>query len=68
MLCALACLTGLESPGAQYYQVGQIVTNFTVYTRLLWTSPSGQVFNPGSPMCLSDFAGHVVFIEFFDPT
>lgn len=65
----LLALVGGELPSfAAYYQPGQVVTNFTVYTRRSWTDSSGKTFAPGSPMRLSDFAGKVIFVEFFDPT
>jgi len=51
-----------------YYRPGDVLTNFTLYARLPWTNVSGQVFPSNSPIRLSDFAGHVVFFEFFDPT
>jgi hypothetical protein len=67
--CALLSLTaGLLSSSARPYEVGDIVTNFTVYTRVKWTSPAGKIFMAGSPIRLSDFAGQIVFFEFFDPT
>lgn len=48
---------------AAYYQVGQIVTNFVVYAR-----GNSGVFAENAPMRLEDFAGKIVFVEFFDPT
>jgi hypothetical protein len=57
-----------QSAYAQYYRVGQIVTNFTVHSRRAWTNSVGKAFVPGSPVRLEDFAGKVVFAEFFDPT
>ena len=69
LLLALAFVTALESVCAQTnYQVGQTVTNFSLYTRRQWTNEAGRVFSPGTPMRLSDFAGQIVFFEFFDPT
>ena len=69
-LCVLllSLTAGLLSSSALPYQVGDIVTNFTVYTRVKWTSPAGKIFMAGSPIRLSDFAGQIVFFEFFDPT
>ena len=65
----LLALVGGELPSfAAYYQPGQAVTNFTVYTRRSWTDSTGKAFAPGSPIRLSDFAGKVIFVEFFDPT
>jgi len=51
---------------AAYYQVGQIVTNFTLYARPSWTNSAG--FPPDAPMRLRDFAGKIIFVDFFDPT
>jgi hypothetical protein len=60
---------GLDAVQAQpYYKVGDTVTNFTLYTRRQWTNQTGRVFVPGTPLQLSDFAGSIVFLEFFDPT
>lgn len=64
----LSFTAGLFPCGARTYEVGDIVTNFTIYTRTKWTSPAGKIFTPGSPIRLSDFAGQIVFLEFFDPT
>ena len=41
-----------------YYQPGQVVTNFVLYAR------SDQ----GESLRLKDFAGKIIFVEFFDPT
>jgi hypothetical protein len=51
---------------AAFYQPGQVVTNFTLYARPNWTNSAG--FAAYAPMRLSDFAGKVIFVEFFDPT
>ncbi len=69
LLLGLAFGADLEPAQAQpYYKLGQIVTNFTLYTRRAWTNDAGREFAPGTPLRLSDFAGHIVFFEFFDPT
>ena len=68
-VCALLlCLTATEVSQAQRYQVGQVVTNFTVHSRRGWTNSAGTVFGKGTPMRLRDFSGKVLFVEFFDPT
>jgi len=67
-LAVLGLLANLEVAHAQYYQAGQIVTNFTLYARRSFTNLTGRVFLPGSAVRLSDFVGYVVFAEFFDPT
>ena len=66
-LCLLGLLLNADVQ-AQIYRPGSIVTNFTVYARRAWVTPAGRLVNPGFPITLSDFAGHVVFFEFFDPT
>ena len=50
---------------AAYYQVGQVVTNFVVYARPNWTNSAG--FADNAQMRLRDFAGKIIFVEFFDP-
>jgi hypothetical protein len=69
-LCLTMFALGASNAFAgQLYQAGQIVTNdFTLYARLPLTNLAGRVFSPGSPVHLTDFAGYVVFCEFFDPT
>ena len=60
---------GVEPAQAQiYFNPGQVVTNFTLYTRNQWTNDAGRIFPEDTPLQLSDFAGNVVFFEFFDPT
>jgi hypothetical protein len=51
---------------AAYYQAGDVITNFTLYARPAWTNAAG--FAGNAPMRLSDFAGKIIFVEFFDPT
>ena len=70
LLSILALLSNVDLAQAQYYRVGQIVnpTNFTLYTRRPWTNLTGRGFSQGAPVRLTDFAGYVVFFEFFDPT
>ena len=62
----LAFVSGICPTQAAYYQPGQVVTNFTLYTRPSWTNSAG--FPDDAPMRLSDFAGKIIFVEFFDPT
>ena len=62
----LAMLRLPISVQAAYYQPGDVVTNFVVYARAAWTNSAG--FAPNAPMRLSDFAGKIIFVEFFDPT
>src|SRR2546421_955608 len=58
---------GLEPVEAQL-KVGQTVPNFTLQTRRTWTNYAGRVFYCETPLRLSDFAGSIVFFDFFDPT
>ena len=65
----LILLGGVLPSQAAFYQPGQSVTNFSVYTRRAWTdSTTGKNFAPGATIRLSDFLGKVLFVEFFDPT
>lgn len=57
---------GLYPVEGAYYQVGQVVTNFTLYARQSWTNSLG--FGEDAPMRLSDFSGKIIFVDFFDPT
>jgi hypothetical protein len=69
ILFALLFGPAMESARAQgTYQVGTVVTNFTIYLRRTWTNEAGRIFAAGTPMRLSDFSGSVLFVEFFDPT
>jgi len=65
-LTLLSMLVISNSTRAAYYQAGDVITNFTLYARPAWTNSGG--FAPNAPMQLSDFAGKIVFVEFFDPT
>jgi hypothetical protein len=49
------------------YHIGDIVTNFTLPNRYLWTNDhSGQIFTPGNTSWqLRDFSGKIVFFEVF---
>jgi|GEM_PF-5285036 hypothetical protein len=68
-LLLFGCVALLASPArAQIgvYRIGDIVTNnFVMQNRYQWTNDNGQVFTPGSNFRLSDFAGKIVFLEFF---
>lgn len=50
------------------YSVGNVVSNFTLSVRRPWTNLNGQYFPPGSRVNLTDLAGRVLFLEFFDAT
>jgi hypothetical protein len=68
LLAILGLLAGITDARAELYRTGQIVNNFTLYARRPFTNLFGRAFFPGSPVRLSDLAGYVAFIEFFDPT
>jgi len=66
ILSALLLLAG--SAGAQIgtNRIGDIVTNnFTLKNRYLWTNDNGQIFTSTNTWRMSDFAGKIVFFEFF---
>lgn len=67
-MCAL--LLGLavadnEIASAATYQVGDVVTNFTFIARRQFTRPDGTLVPIGAQVHIKDFAGRVVFIEWF---
>ena len=68
LTCLLAVASGIVPASAALYQPGDIVTNFTLINRLPWTTVSGQYFDHGMALRLSDLGGSVVFMEFFDAT
>ena len=67
VLVAMLFAGQLPSTAAQY-TVGDVVSNFALYTRRPWTNSAGKAFAPGSQIRLTDFAGKIIFLEFFDPT
>jgi len=69
LFLGLVCSACVESVRAQpIYQVGQVVSNFTLMTRRPWTNDAGRAFMVGTPLRLSDFSDNVVLFEFFDAT
>jgi hypothetical protein len=63
--CAML-LAGNASAQLGAYRIGDVVTNFTLPNRYLWTNDNGQIFTPGNTSWrLSDFAGKIVFFEVF---
>jgi|GEM_PF-3853562 len=68
LTCLLILVGGVVPASAALYTPGDIVTNFTLINRLPWTTVSGQYFDNGMPLRLSDLGGSVVFMEFFDAT
>jgi thiol-disulfide isomerase/thioredoxin len=64
-LLALALAQAGERANAATYRVGDTVTNFTFVARQSFTRPDGAVVPAGSSVHLSDFAGRIVFLEWF---
>lgn len=54
-----------EIASAATYQVGDVVTNFTFIARRQFTRHDGTVVPIGGQVHIKDFAGRVVFIEWF---
>lgn len=65
LLLALALSQAVGSAQAGTYQVGDIVTNFTLVARRPFTRSDGTPVPAGATVHLSDFAGRVVFLEWF---
>jgi len=65
LLLALACALGSETTNAALYQVGNTVTNLTFIARREFTRPDGVIVPAGAQAKVQDFAGHIVFIEWF---
>jgi hypothetical protein len=59
-------LSALTNPAATYIP-GDVVEDFSFVTRRDWVTDLGQLVPAGAPLRLSDFAGKIVFIQFFDP-
>ena len=62
---ALALITFTDLAPAATYQVGNIVTNFTMSARRAFTRPDGTTVPIGGAVNLRDFAGRIVFLEWF---
>jgi len=65
LLLALALTQGGESARAATYRTNDVVTNFTFLARKQFTRPDGAVVPAGSRVNLTDFAGRIVFLEWF---
>jgi thiol-disulfide isomerase/thioredoxin len=65
LLLALAITLGSETADAALYQVGDTVTNLTFTARRQFTRPDGVIVPAGAQAKIQDFAGHIVFIEWF---
>ncbi len=64
-LLVLAIALGCATAPAALYQVGDPVTNLTFIARQSFTRPDGVVVPAGSPARIQDFAGRIVFLEWF---
>lgn len=65
LFLALALATFTQPASAAIYQVGNIVTNFTLVARRPFTRPDGTAVPAGATVNLRDFAGRIVFLEWF---
>ena len=65
LLVTLALTQHPEFAQAATYRVGDVVTNFTFVARREFTRPDGTIAPVGSTVRLSDFAGRIVFLEWF---
>ena len=54
-----------DTASAALYAPGDIVTNLTFYARRSFTRPDGTFVSAGSQVKIKDFAGRVVFLEWF---
>lgn len=64
-LIALALMLVVDSASAATYRVGDTVTNFTFVARKPFARPDGTVVPAGGQVKLTDFAGRIVFLEWF---
>ena len=65
LLLALALTLATDFAAAATYQVGNSVTNFTLVARRAFTRPDGTTVPVGAAVNLRDFAGRIVFLEWF---
>lgn len=65
LLLALVLADFTEAASAATYQVGNLVTNFTLVARRPFTRPDGTAVPAGALVNLSDFVGRIVFLEWF---
>ena len=63
-LLALVIFSGAQNAAATY-QAGNVVTNFSFIARQSFTRPDGTVVAAGARTYIRDFAGRVVFLEWF---
>jgi len=64
-IVVVGLFASLANLSAATYQVGDIVTNFTLIARHAFTNDAGRVFHANAPVQLRDFEGRIVFFEFF---
>ena len=64
-LLVLTLLTAADSSPAATYSVGDTVTNFTFAARRSFVRPDGTTVPVGGQVNLADFAGRIVFLEWF---
>jgi thiol-disulfide isomerase/thioredoxin len=62
---ALILSAGSEAASAALYTVGDSVTNLTFIARRQFTRPDGAVVPAGAQVKIQDFAGRIVFLEWF---
>ncbi len=65
LLLAVAVAQTIPHAEAATYQVGQTVTNFSFAARRQFTRHDGTVVPAGATVRLADFAGRIVFLEWF---
>jgi len=66
LLLELALTQGAGRAGATTtYQAGDVVTNFSFVARRQFTRPDGTVVPAGARVGIRDFAGTIVFLEWF---
>lgn len=65
LLLTVAVTQATPLAEAATYQVGDTVTNFSFVARRQFTRPDGTAVPAGATVRLADFAGRVVFLEWF---
>lgn len=64
-MLTLVLLVTISNLHAATYRVGDVVTNFTLIARHAYTNDAGRIFASNAPVQLHDFAGRIIFVEFF---
>jgi thiol-disulfide isomerase/thioredoxin len=65
LLLTAALWPSIPPAEAAPYRVGDVATNFTLIARHQFTRPDGTVVPAGGAVRLHDFAGRIVFFEWF---